>query len=371
MSAGRPPATEPAPLLLADVAEQYLADLSTRARPRGVVESRSILTRVVHELGAERVDQLTPRGVLEWRQRRVAGGSSNKTVNNALAVLVAALTLCVTLGQIGVLPIQGVRSLPTGPRHQRRRPRALTEWEIARVLAAAEDLDREASQRATAARTITGGSKGAEYAARARSARIPQAIIVRALLETGARWGELTFATWADVDEPGATLLFRGENTKTETERAVPLRTGFVEELRSYRLACAAALGAMPPPSARVFLSPQGKPCGRGTSNFRRFLGAAYERAGLLEPAGTGGRRSRDGRALNVHTLRHTACSRLLAAGASVPVVQAILGHASPAMTLRVYAHARAEEGRAAVEALGAPPAPTGVLPGRVPSAGG
>lgn len=356
------------PLTLERVAEQYLADLATRARPRGLVESRSMLQRVVRDLAVERVDELTRTSVLEWRQQRLAAGASHKTVNNLLAVLFAALSLCVRLEQLRANPLAGLRSLPIGARHQRRRPRALSEWEIARLLAAAADVDGDGDAFTRAKRTIAGGTKGADYAARERPARIPQAIVVRALLETGARWGELTLATWSDLDEPGAALTFRAENTKTETERAVPLREGFVEELMRYRLHCAQVLGSMPSSSSPIFLTPQGKPATKGTSNFRRFLSAAYERAGLLVRDERGRLRSPDGHALNVHTLRHTCCTRLARAGAPLPVTQAMLGHASPAMTARVYSHFAAEDARSAVEALGRPTEPrirpTEAIPG-------
>jgi integrase len=40
------------------------------------------------------------------------------------------------------------------------------------------------------------------------------------------------------------------------------------------------------------------------------------------------------------HDLRHAYASHLLAAGVSVPTVQRLLGHESPAITLSTYAHA-------------------------------
>lgn len=351
-SAGKEARTD-AGLALAFVAHQYLADLATRSRPRGVAESRAILDRVTAELGAATVGELSRPAVLTWRQKRIAAGASNKTVNNALAVLFAALALCVRLEQLPANPLLGIRSLPTGPRHQRRRPRALTEWEIARLLGAADELDREGQDFISARVTIAHATKGQAYASKTRPARIPQAILVRTLIETGARWGELTLATWADLDEPGASLTFRAENTKTDQERTVPLRVELVEALRAYRLLCAGSLGSMPPGSAPIFLSPQGRPWTHGTANFRRFLTEAYERAGLLERGPDGKPRPPDGRALNVHTLRHTCCTRLARAGAPLPVAQAMLGHASPAMTARVYSHVSAEDARGVIEAMG------------------
>lgn len=319
---------------LAEIAAQYLVDLRARARPRTVKESASILARVIQELAAVVVGDLSRAKVKAWREQKIAAGASNKTVNNHLAVLLAALGCAVQCDLIQTNPLAGLRALPVGPRHQRRRPRALAELEIGKLLTAMHELDASAPPE--------------------QRPRIPQELLVRALIETGARWGELTLATWADVDASAAVLTLRAENTKTEAERAIPLRRETCERLVAYRLECAAVTGAMPPASAPVFLSPHGRPW-TSSSNFRKVLGAAYERAGLLQRNESGRLRSRDGHALHVHTLRHTCCTRLLTAGVPVPVVQALLGHASPQMTLRVYSHLRAESAREFIEANGVP----------------
>jgi integrase len=393
---------------LEDVAEQYRAALVSRARPRTVKESAAILVRVIEELGVETVGDLSRAKVRAWRDRRVAGGASNKTINNALATLLAALACAVESEQIQTHPLAGLKSLPVGPRHQRRRPRALAEWEIAQVLAALAAMDAEGSSEARSsasewltvaeAAELAGVSAVAIYrrarrdgwalarsdrrgravqvvqssvvqaAFGARRRKVPQEILVRALLETGARWGELTLATWADLDDGAALLTLRAENTKTEVERSIPIRRETCERLVAYRLECAELTGTMPPASGRIFLSPKGQPWGDSTNFCKRVLRVAYERAGLLERDANGRLRSRDGYALHVHTLRHTCCTRLFNAGAEVPHVQQMLGHASPQMTLRIYTHMKAEGARAFVEAA-ALPAVARVTPSSAPSA--
>lgn len=57
-------------------------------------------------------------------------------------------------------------------------------------------------------------------------------------------------------------------------------------------------------------------------------------RVGWFDPAATAVRR--DG--LTPHELRHTAASLAVSAGANVKAVQRMLGHASAAVTLDVYA---------------------------------
>ena len=42
---------------------------------------------------------------------------------------------------------------------------------------------------------------------------------------------------------------------------------------------------------------------------------------------------------IRLHDMRHGACSLMLSGGVPIEVVQMILGHSSPAVTRRVYAH--------------------------------
>lgn len=52
------------------------------------------------------------------------------------------------------------------------------------------------------------------------------------------------------------------------------------------------------------------------------------------------------------HVLRHSAASRLLAQGVSPVTVSALLGHSTPATTLKLYAHAFDSDRRKAVHLL-------------------
>lgn len=56
---------------------------------------------------------------------------------------------------------------------------------------------------------------------------------------------------------------------------------------------------------------------------------------------------------LTLHGLRHSATSLYLALSIPPHVVQAIMGHADPNVTLAVYAHAHDEEHRKAAAAMG------------------
>jgi integrase len=57
---------------------------------------------------------------------------------------------------------------------------------------------------------------------------------------------------------------------------------------------------------------------------------------------------------IRLHDTRHTAASLMLASGVSVKVVQEMLGHSSPAITLAIYAHTTPSMAKEAGAALSA-----------------
>ena len=58
------------------------------------------------------------------------------------------------------------------------------------------------------------------------------------------------------------------------------------------------------------------------------------------------------GQKLDIHALRHTYGTRLLRAGVGLHQVQKLMGHSSPELTARVYAHLVSDDLRDAVERL-------------------
>jgi integrase len=73
-----------------------------------------------------------------------------------------------------------------------------------------------------------------------------------------------------------------------------------------------------------VFTTADGRSIRRSVA-LRRGLWPALRRAGL--------------HIVNMHSLRHSFASALIAKGAPVTEVKSILGHSSPAVTLNVYSH--------------------------------
>ena len=171
----------------------------------------------------------------------------------------------------------------------------------------------------------------------ATSAGLYRALFTTAAL-TGARSGELFALRWGDVEMPknGPAFIYirrtvtwarvSGEEIrpryfppKTKAGvRKIPIADELATALKVWKLQC--------PPTAEglVFPAADGRPIRRSNA-LRCGLWSALRRAGL--------------RRVNMHSLRHSFASALIAGGARVTEVQHLLGHASPAITLKIYSH--------------------------------
>ncbi len=162
---------------------------------------------------------------------------------------------------------------------------------------------------------------------------------------TGLRIGEGLGLTWADVDFDDAMLTVHQQLTrygtlgplKTEHGRREVMLAPAVVRLLRERWLESPAKG----PDDYVFRNRAGRPL-----DYRK-VGEAFRTA--LRRSGV----RADGR-LSLHSLRHGYASLLIGAGQDVVFVSRQLGHANPAITLRVYAHefGRREHGERARVAL-------------------
>jgi integrase len=143
---------------------------------------------------------------------------------------------------------------------------------------------------------------------------------------TGLRWGELRALRVRHIDllrcrlTVSANLPTRHRATQVVAPKSHERRTvSFPKHLREPLAACINGKR----PEDWLFSTGSGQPL--DLSNWRRqVFGPAVTSLGL-QP-------------LTPHNLRHTAASLAVRAGAPVNVVQRMLGHASAAMTLDVYA---------------------------------
>lgn len=150
--------------------------------------------------------------------------------------------------------------------------------------------------------------------------------VVRMLLLTGARKGELLAATWNQFDLDKGKWTKPGATTKQTTEHEIPLNAPARQLL--------ADLHRGRDDSGFVF---------PGRLGHRREIKDAW--TSICKAAGIEG--------LRVHDLRHSYASTLAGAGFSLPIIGALLGHTQPSTTQR-YAHLQDDPLRVATERAGA-----------------
>jgi integrase/recombinase XerD len=193
-------------------------------------------------------------------------------------------------------PTQGLDS----PRRGRPLPKVLSEAEVSALLAAARTPD---------------GPKGLRGAA-----------LMEVLYSTGLRVSELVSLPLGGVARDPDMLTVRGKGDK---ERLVPLGEPARAALRAWLAVRPETLPAKGPARRRAerFLFPSSAAEGHLTRDgFAKELKDMASRAGI------------DPDRVSPHVLRHSFASHMLAHGADLRGVQALLGHADIATT-QIYTH--------------------------------
>ena len=177
-------------------------------------------------------------------------------------------------------------------------------------------------------------------------------VIVKLLLFTGMRRGELCGLEWKDIDFERAVITVRRsslylpgkgvfeDETKNETsERCMKVSADVVTMLKTWRAEQSKQrlrMGDQWQTSDRLFTAWDGAPIRPDviTAWFHKFV----TKNGLPP--------------IHIHSLRHTNATLLIAAGTSLTTVAARLGHANSTTTSKIYAHAIKSADQAAAEVL-------------------
>lgn len=256
---------------------------STQRRVDGLLR-----TQLLPQFGPTALDEIQPEQVHAWFDlySRTAPGGANR----ALDVLRQILNHAVALGDLPRNPAVGVRPNP------RPRPtRFLSRPEIDRLYAAL--------------RSHHGRGSGRQ-----------QCDIIRLLLLTGCRKGELVALRWSEVDDDILHLADSKTGPRTVFLNA-PAR---------------AILMRQPRVGPYVFPAPNnpGAPRSSELSVWRKV------------------RRSADLDGVRLHDLRHSFASHAVISGVPIPVVARLLGHSHVRMTLR-YVHVSDRATEDAAERVG------------------
>jgi integrase len=296
---------EPVDISRVTVGHQLLAWLAAKrgsVGPSSYVRYEEIVR--LHLAGVAQVPlaQLAPEHVRQHMRKLSDHGVAPATARSALRVLQAAIAMA---EGDGLVP-RNVARLVASPKVQRPATRALSLNEVhALVRAAEEDLLR------------------------------PLWLL---LIGTGLRMGEALGLRWEDVDFDKGTISVNGSlrhqprpvrGSGPRLARVAPkseagFRTVFlplfvIAALREQRLHDAGPRNV----AGFIFTRPSGAPCNPSTVQ-RRFA-ALVERAGLPYT--------------NLHVLRHTYATTLLASGATLDDLKRAMGHSSISVTSDVYGH--------------------------------
>lgn len=239
---------------------------------------------------------------------------SDKTVLNAWGVLTHMLKLAAQDGKIPRSPTIGVRP---GRRteHEREEHRYVTHTEFWAILNATPPHWRP---------------------------------LVMMLAGSGMRWGELAALTVGDIDtennlvrvtkaekqdpdHPSNTIV--GPPKTKKARRSITLPVDVLEAV--------APLMEGRKRTERLFLPPNGGPLRHRTFYRDIWLKKCVGQSGIREPFP------------RLHDLRHSHVAWLIAAGASLPVIQARLGHEKITTTIDTYGHLMPDLQRAAADAAG------------------
>jgi len=249
----------------------------------------ALATQLLPVFGHLPLDRIGPGCVHRWfdEYSLIAPAGANRTLD----VLRQILNFAVACGHIAVNPSRMVRR-----NRQPARNRFLSRTEVARLHSV---LD----------------------AHRGRGSGRQQAEVIRLLLFTGCRKGEIIGLRWAEV----AGDVLRLHDSKTGPRLV-------------YLNAQARTVLARQPRDGSDFVFPSlGDPLRPRSLELSLWRKVKLE-AELLD--------------VRLHDLRHTVGSHAVMAGAPIPVVSRLLGHRQPRMTLR-YAHVGDRETETAAERVG------------------
>lgn len=257
---------------------------STRARYESILN-----VHLLPRWGRAPLARITYEDVSHFVSGLTGAGASPSTVRQTHRVLALILAEAVKSSRIARNPAEGV-SLPRVVKGERR---FLTAQDVTRLADATSGQDR---------------------------------LVIMLLAFTGLRFGEAAAVRVGRIDlmrrrleisesvsEVSGQLVWG--SPKTHQRRTVPIPRFLIDDLAE-RIAGKG-------PDELAFTAPGGGPL-RLMNWRRRTFDPAARAAGLA--------------GVTPHALRHTAASLAVASGATVKDVQAMLGHASAAMTLDVYA---------------------------------
>jgi len=348
--------------------DAYLGHLAGRATAEHVGNVDRALRRVVADCGFARLANLDRGAVETWLNRQKAGGMGARTRNTYRAALVAFGNWCVSERRLAVNPLAAVVKGDEKADCRRRR-RALTEDELAKLLDVAQRrplIDAQTVRR--------GKHKGEQIAdlrpetvARLEALGRERALTYKALVLTGLRKGELASLTVGQVELAGPTpyAQLRAADEKNRQGNRIPLRPDLAADLRALLAGRLAEAQAEARRQGKPL--PMSLPADEPLLNVPKALVLILDRdlvaAGLarrVKDEKTGKVRidktDSRGWTIDVHALRHTFATLLNKRGVAPRTAQAAMRHSTLALTMNTYTDPKLLDVAGAMDALPALP---------------
>jgi len=262
--------------------------------------------------------ELTNAAIRVYKQNLQQQNAKPRTINRRLASLATFGLWAQQTGYLpnGANPTDGIRPA----KQTELAPRWLEPNERAKLLRATDDGVGRAMTRFPRARTLI----------------VRDAAIVKVLLNTGLRVGELTALRLADINLEGNRGLLIVQAGKGSKRREIPLNAEARQALQTY-------LQLRPnQPVDQVFVNQLGEPIDKRTA--QRAVSRFARLAGLS--------------GVSPHTLRHTFAKTLIDRGTTLEKVAKLLGHSS-LNTTQIYVTPGRRDLERAVTTLDQVDAPT------------
>jgi integrase len=285
---------------VADVVKPYLVryEQDHRGRQKSILFAKGRLAHVSRLLGKTLLSDLNEAVVRKYITTRIGEGMSGRTCNMEVGELSRAIG----------------------------KPWSVL-WPKVRKMEERKDVGRALSPEEESRLLESAGKKGRWHAA---------AVIIRSLLLTGMRSGELTGAAWGQVDFGRRVLTVGRAKTSSGTGRMIPMNNDLFVLLSAHASWFTEKFGAARP---EHYLFPFGSVPNdptRPTTTLKTAWDSIRKDSGV---------------SCRLHDLRHTALTKMAEAGVPESTMLALAGHMSRAMLER-YSHIRMAAKREAVESL-------------------
>ena len=299
---------------------EYLKHKTTRGRKTSQVHLSNVtrqLKRLANDCGFCWINDISKGKVAKWMNEQAGiGKMSGRTINTYRAAVLTFVRWLVAEDRLVTNPLEGLYT--ADQMEKRRRRRALTGEEIAKLLEAARTRPLQNAM------TIKSGKRKGQVAAKIRPKEKKRlidlgherALIYETMIYTGLRKNELATLTVDDLflNAKQPFIRLKSKNSKNALADQIPLRADLSAKLRKW-ISCKL-------PGAKVLYVPH---------DLHKILYRDLKQAGIP-------RVDDQGRRIDVHALRHTCGTQLAKAGILPQEVSRIMRHSSMDLTMD-YTH--------------------------------